>query len=182
MLDTYRRLEANGVIGRMQKVDKRGQPIIDPSGEIPGDLIVRPFAEFPKRIARSRMVTEEYKDKDGVLCQREVIKTIETIVNSKREELQLIAENPSDDIPISPLERERNELAQLNAEKDKALAAMEDRIGAMMAQMASLAAKIDGVPLAAPEAPPVRVHNGEVMLDESRPTGRGIEALALGKK
>jgi|HubBroStandDraft_1064217.scaffolds.fasta_scaffold24801_5 hypothetical protein len=174
MLDTYRRLEANGVIGRMMKVDRAGKPIIDPSGEVPGNMIVRPFQEFPKVIRRFKTVVDE---KTGKSTQR----VIETIVESKNEELRLLAENPDTfDTPLSPLERERNDLAQENAQQTKTIASLQIQMEAMMKQMGELAQKIDKgnaeqVALGVGRAP---VQRDGVLA----PSGRGIEAIALGKK
>src|SRR5579864_2547287 len=129
MLDTYKRLEQNGVIGRMMKVDARGNEIIDPAGDQQGQLITRPFKEFPKVIRRAK--------RDGGV--------VEIIVNSKSEELRLLAESPDqfDDVPRSPLEVERDALAQQNAEQSRALQAMEERMERMMGEVARLSQSVE---------------------------------------
>jgi len=171
MLDAYKKLEANGVIGRMMKVDARGHEIIDPSGEQAGTLVVRPFVEFPKVIRRAK--------RDGGV--------IETIVHSKKEELRLLAENPDEfnDIPRSPLERERDALAQENAALNKTLSTMEMRMEAMMAQVASLSSAVnkrnaEDAALGT-GAPPVTSHDNPPETPAAT-TGRGIEALATKGK
>lgn len=129
MLEAYRKLEALGVIGRMMKVDVNGKEIVDFKGDVPGNMIARPFQEFPKVVRRFR--------RDGTL--------VETIVNSKNEELRLIAESPDEvmGIPLSPLERERDELAQQNAAQGKALDAMQRQVAEMMEKMTKLSQALD---------------------------------------
>jgi hypothetical protein len=169
MLDTYKKLESLGVIGRMMKVDSAGHPIIDLKGEIPGTMVSRPFQEFPKVVRRWR--------RDGT--------KVETVVGSKSEEMRLLAESADEvtDIPLSPLERERNELARENAEQNKALAAMQEQMARMMADMARLTQAMDqknaeDAALGAGSTP-VRVGAGE--MGPANTSGKGIEALALGK-
>ena len=165
MLDTYKKLESLGVIGKMMKVDARGQPVIDPTGEQAGTLVARPFVEFPKWIKRYRA--------DGT--------SYDVLVQSKQDELRLIAENPDEamNVPLSPVERDGNELAQQVADRDKALSAMEQRMGEMMAQMAKLSQAID-----TRNAESAAIGGGREPLraDESAHRGRGIEALATAAK
>lgn len=129
MLLAYQRLEAHGAIGKMMKVDASGEVVYDPGGEKPGNLVPRPFQEYPKTIRRYTS--------DGA-C-------VENIVHSKSEELRLIAESPDVQlgIPLSPLERERNDLAQQVASYEKANGHLQAQIGALTEQMAALARKID---------------------------------------
>lgn len=127
MLDMYKSLQANGVIGPMMKVDSAGKMIVDVKGELPGQLVPRPFQEFPKVIRRTRA--------DGV--------TIEKIVNSKSEELKLIAEAPDEAEVRSPLERERDQLAQTVAEQDKALGQQQTMLQQMADNMAKLMAQVE---------------------------------------
>ena len=173
MLDTYKKLEANGVIGKMMKVDRSGREIIDPSGETPGNLVVRPFVEFPKVVRRFK----HELDASG----KPVTRTIETIAHSKSEELRILAENPDTmDIPLSPLERERDALAQENAAQTKTIGAMQEQMAAMMQQMAELAAKVDQG-----AAEKIALGKGETPQVHEAPApspGKGLEALALGKK
>ena len=168
MLEMYRKLEQNGVIGRMMKVDQRGNPIFDPTGEIAGTLVERPFQEFPKIIRRFK--------RDGT--------KLETLVQSKSEELRLLAENADDigDIPLSPLERERDELARVNAEQNKALGTMQAQMAEMMEKMAAMSQKLDQN-----NAERAALTGEEIGRsgDEPRaaaPSGKGIEALATGSK
>lgn len=129
MLDTYRKLEANGVIGKMMKVGVDGREVVDLTGEQAGTLVVRPFQEFPKVVRRV--------GRDG--------KVKEILVQSKSEELRLLAQNPDDfdDVPLSPLERERNELAQQNAEQNKTIMSMQTQMAAMMEQLAKLSQAVE---------------------------------------
>ena len=126
MLDLYKQLEANGVIGKMMKVGTDGKPIVDVRGEIPGQMVARVHTEYPKVVRRLRA--------DGVM--------VEKIVNSKSEELKLIAEAPDADQPLSPLERERDALARTVAEQDKALGRQDEMLGKMSEQMTALMAQV----------------------------------------
>jgi len=126
MLDLYKQLEANGVIGKMMKVGTDGKPIVDVRGEIPGQMVARVHTEYPKVVRRLRA--------DGVM--------VEKIVNSKSEELKLIAEAPDADQPLSPLERERDALARTVAEQDKALGRQNEMLGKMSEQLTALMAQV----------------------------------------
>jgi hypothetical protein len=160
MLEAYKRLEANGVTGKMMKVDAAGNIIIDIAGDKPGTLVPRPFSEFPKIVRRY--------SHDGT-------KVFENIAHSKNEELRILAENPDTTETVrSPLEVERDNLATQNAEQNKVIMTLQEQMEAMMKQMLDLAAKVDKtsaekVALGTDTSPPPSV-------------GKGLEALATGKK
>jgi hypothetical protein len=141
MLDTYKKLQANGVIGPLMKVGSDGKPIIDPSGEKPGQLVARPFAEYPKLLLRQR--------KDGT--------TFHVEVHSKGEELKVISENPDEELPRSPMERERDELAtDLTTEREmnKKLAQQLDNAMSRIEQLMTRMDKVEAPKSAeAPTAP-----------------------------
>ena len=125
MLDAYRKLQANGAIGPMMKVNAAGEQIFDPGGEQPGTLVVKPFKEYPKAVKR-------WKDAEGV--------TRELIAHSKAEELKIISERieefSGDD--RSPVEKERDVLAsEVSAQRDINLK-LEERLNALMAQVEQL--------------------------------------------
>jgi hypothetical protein len=173
MLDTYRKMEANGAIGKMMKLGPNGQPVYDPEGKIAGHLVTRPFQEYPKIIRRFQMSVDD--------AGKSVTRTIETVVNSKAEELVVLGEKIENviDMPLSPLERERDELAARNAEQGKTIESMQEQMTAMMAQMTALAQRVDRG-----NAEQVALH-GNAPKHEAAPspaTGKGLEALALGKK
>jgi uncharacterized coiled-coil protein SlyX len=140
MLDTYKTLTQNGVIGPMMKVGTDGKPIVDPTGQIPGNLVARPFQEFPKVVRRARA--------DGTILER--------TVGSKSEELRLIAEAPDEVTFQSPLEKERDELARTVAEQDKALSAQQAMLEKMASQMTNLMAQMEKLTGGVPnDLPPV---------------------------
>jgi hypothetical protein len=127
MLEAYKTLTLNGVIGPMMKVGTDGKPIIDPSGQLPGQLVARPFQEFPKVVRRVRA--------DGTILER--------TVGSKSEELKLIAEAPDELTFQSPLERERDDLARTVAEQEKALGTQQALLEKMAANMATMMAQME---------------------------------------
>lgn len=134
MLQAYQRMQANGAIGPMEKVDAAGNVIVDPAGEKQGTLRPRAFVEYPKAVRR-------YKD-DG---------SFETFVaHSKSEELKIIAERPSVDEPRSPLERERDELALRLSEQSQLNGSLLERLDAMARTLEELTqAKAGEKPVAA---------------------------------
>lgn len=131
MLEAYRRMEANGAIGRMMKVGNDGKtPIYDPGGEMPGTLVPRPFVEYPKAVRRVRVNPETGEE------------TIITLVAySKADELKIMSETAELDSPRSPLERERDSLAEDLATERKMNAKLAE-------QLANLAAKVDSMQMA----------------------------------
>jgi hypothetical protein len=165
MLDAYKRLEANGVIGKMMKVDARGHRIEgDAEGKVPGQLVMRPFEEFPKVVRRLKA--------DGT--------TSEIIVGSKSEELRVLAESPDEfgGAPLSPLERERDALAQQVAASEKANTQLENQLAEAMKQIATLAQKIDAVTTSR-----IALGAGSAGADRvDTRTGTGVGALSAGKK
>ena len=130
MLDAYRKLQANGAIGPMMKVGADGKPLWDPSGEQPGQLVVRPFQEYPKVVKR----WETTDPVSGLPVSHEII------AHSKAEELRIISERieefSGDD--RSPVEKERDELARTLSDQQKINGELEARLNALMAQVENL--------------------------------------------
>lgn len=123
MMLAYKRLEANGAIGQMMKVGSDGKPLFDPSGELPGTLVPRPREEYPKAVVRYRA--------DGT--------KLTLVAHSKSEELKMIAEEPEQgEAPRSPLERERDELAQKLADQSALNSKLEE-------QLRNLAASVEEI-------------------------------------
>jgi outer membrane murein-binding lipoprotein Lpp len=129
VLDTYRKLEAFGVIGRMMKVGQDGQPIIDPSGEKPGTLVQRPFAEYPKAVRRVRT--------DPITGEEKIITLV---AGSKAEELKIMSDTADLATPLSPLERERNQLAEDLATQQKMNGNLATQLENALARIEQLAA------------------------------------------
>jgi hypothetical protein len=146
MLDTYKRLQNNGVIGPMMKVDPQGKPVIDPGGEMPGTLVQRPFAEYPKAVRRVRLVPQE----DGSL--KEEIVTL--VAGSKSEELKIMSDTVEMDVPRSPLERERDELASELATQQQMNGKLATQLENTLARLSELTAKVDKLTTAAAPAEP----------------------------
>jgi hypothetical protein len=165
MLDTYRKLQANGAIGPMMKVGADGKPLWDPSGEQPGQLVVRPFQEYPK-------VVKRWKTNDPVsglpVCH-------EIIAHSKAEELRIISERIEEfsGDERSPVEKERDELARTLADQQKINGELEARLNALMAQVEQLVR-------AEPAHPPVQPHGGLASAPQAKPAG--LAGLSAEKK
>ena len=125
MLDAYKKLQANGAIGPMMKINAAGERLFDPSGEQPGTLVVRPFQEFPK-------VVKRWKDEAG--------NSHEIVAQSKSEELKIISERIEEfsGETRSPLERERDELATSLSDQQQINGKLEERLNALMAQVERL--------------------------------------------
>lgn len=125
MLDAYRKLQANGAIGPMMKVGVDGKEIFDPSGEQPGNLVVRPFQEYPKAVKR-------WKDEHG--------NSHEIIAHSKAEELKIISERIEEfsGETRSPLEKERDQLASEVSQQRDINLKLEERLNALIAQVEQL--------------------------------------------
>ncbi len=131
MLETYKNLQNRGVIGPMMKVGQDGKPIIDPSGDLPGQLVPRPFAEYPKAVRRVKTLA------DGT----EQIVTL--VAGSKAEELKIISDTVEADVPRSPLERERDELATELATQSKMNGQLATQLENALARIEQLASKVD---------------------------------------
>jgi hypothetical protein len=105
MLDVYKRMEADGKIGKFYK-------------DADGVLRAKPFQEFPK-IIRVKMP-------DGT--------TVERTVNSAREELaaQSFEAGVAD---TDPVVKERNELLEMVAERDAKAQAQDQQMAQMKAEL-----------------------------------------------
>ena len=164
MLDTYRKLQAQGVIGPMMKVGPDGKtPVYDPSGEAPGQLVQRPFAEYPKAVRRVKV------DAEG----NEQIITL--VAGSKSEELKIMSDTMDLEVPRSPLERERDQLAEDSSVQQKMNGQLAQQLEQTLAKLNALSTTVDKLASAqnAKPAPP----SG---FDAFKPGG--AEALALANK
>jgi len=125
MLGTYRNLQSNGVIGPMMKVGADGKEVYDPGGQAPGNLVVRPFQEYPK-------VVKRWRDEQG--------NSKELIAHSKSEELKIISERIEEfsGEQRSPLEIERDEMARTLSDQVGINSQLEARLNALMAQVEQL--------------------------------------------
>lgn len=108
MMDLYKKLEAEGKIGKFF-MDKDGQ------------LKARPFQEFPKTI--------RVKHPDGDVR--------ELIVNSAREELAAQTFETSA-AEVDPVVKERNELLEMVAERDAKAQVQEGKMAQMEREMAEM--------------------------------------------
>lgn len=172
MLQAYKNLEALGVIGRMMKVDQTGKEIYDPRGDQPGQLVARPFQEYPKVLRRMRTKV----DAEGKLHEL----VVEQLVNSKSEELKWLGENTDLTEARSPVEVERDVITEQLSVQMKINGELEKRLGEMMEKMERmLAAGASGAQASAkpsaPSAPPPNTVPGQTA--EQRAT-----AIAAGGK
>jgi len=176
MLDTYRKLQANGAIGSMMKVGPDGKtPIYDPGGEAPGQLIPRPFSEYPKAVRRIRV------DAEG----KEHIITL--VAHSKSEELKIMSDTAELDVPRSPLERERDQLAEDLSVQQKMNGQLAQQLEQTLAKLNALSTTVDK--LAANAKPASEPTPNVTPADKPAPLGglnafkpSGAEALALANK
>jgi len=167
MLDTYRKLQAHGVIGPMMKVGPDGKtPVYDPSGEAPGQLVQRPFAEYPKAVRRVKV------DAEG----NEQIITL--VAGSKSEELKIMSDTMDLEVPRSPLERERDQLAEDLSVQQKMNGQLAQQLEQTLAKLNALSTTVDKL-ASAQNAKSVSapVASG---FDAFKPGG--AEALALANK
>jgi len=167
MLDTYRKLQAHGVIGPMMKVGPDGKtPVYDPSGEAPGQLVPRPFAEYPKAVRRVKV------DAEG----KEHIITL--VAGSKSEELKIMSDTMDLEVPRSPLERERDQLAEDLATQQKMNGHLAEQLETTLAKLNELGTRMDK--LAASDAKPEAASKPASGLGAFKPSG--AEAAALANK
>lgn len=139
MLEAYKRMQANGAIGPMMKVGPDGKEIFDPMGEKAGTLVQRPPQEYPKLLRRL--------GPDG--------KVIHVEVFSKADELKRLSENPTEDAPRSPLERERDDLANDVVTERKMNQALATQLENALARIEQLTARMDKAEVPKAEAPSV---------------------------
>ena len=167
MLDTYRKLQAHGVIGPMMKVGPDGKtPVYDPSGEAPGQLVQRPFAEYPKAVRRVKVDAEGNEH------------VITLVAGSKSEELKIMSDTMDLEVPRSPLERERDQLAEDLSVQQKMNGQLAQQLEQTLAKLNALSTTVDKLASAqnaksASAQPP----SG---FDAFKPGG--AEALALANK
>jgi ABC-type transporter Mla subunit MlaD len=166
MLSAYQKLQANGVIGPMMKIGQDGKPVYDPGGDAPGNLVVRPFQEYPK-------VVKRWKDEAG--------NSHELIAHSKSEELKIISERIEEfsGDERSPVERERDELARGLADQQGINSQLEARLNALMAQVEQLTRVQEG-PAVSPPAKSAGPQQGLGSLGQQ--TGPAANALSAEKK
>ena len=133
MLDTYKNLEARGIIGKMMKVGQDGKTIVDGNDSVPGNLVPRPFNEFPKAVRRVKVL------EDGT----EQIITL--VAGSKSEELKIMSDTVELDAPRSPLERERDQLATDLADQQKMSGTLSKQLENALARIEQLAASVEKI-------------------------------------
>jgi hypothetical protein len=159
MLETYKNLQNRGVIGPLMKVGPDGKQIIDPGGDLPGQLVARPFAEYPKAVRRVRTLADGSEE------------VITLVAGSKAEELKILSDTVEMDVPRSPLERERDELATELAAQSKMNGQLATQLENALARIEQLAGKVDALSAApAAEAPKVE--------PAKQPATTGLGALA----
>jgi len=167
MLETYKQLSAKGIIGPTMKVGPDGKtPVVDPAGDQPGTMVMRPFQEFPKAVRRVRM------DAEG----KESIVTL--VAHSKSEELRIMQDTSEMDAPRSPLERERDQLAEdlsVQQKMNGQLAGQLENALARIEQLATQQAKFAEQIASTPQKP-------EGATGAQKPAAVGVEALALANK
>lgn len=145
MLEAYRRMQANGAIGPMMKVGTDGKTVIyDPAGEQPGTLVPRVLTEYPKAVRRVR------RHEDGT----EEIITL--VAHSRADELKIMSDTADLEQPLSPIEKERNQLAEDLATERKMSARLAE-------QLQNLAAKVDAMQAGQAKAAPAAPSAGERM-------------------
>ncbi len=170
MLDTYRKLQANGVIGPMMKVGPDGKtPVYDPSGEAPGQLVARPFAEYPKAVRRVKI------DAEG----KEHIITL--VAGSKSEELKIMSDTIDLEAPRSPLERERDQLAEDLATQQKMNGHLAEQLENTLAKLNELSTRMDKL-VAVPAAQPASVPSKPAASGFGAFRPSGAESAALANK
>lgn len=168
MLDTYRRLEAVGAIGRMMKVGSDGKtPIYDPSGEQPGTLVPRPFAEYPKMVRRVKIDAE---GKEHVLS---------FCAHSKSEELKIMSDTAELNVALSPLERERDDLAKELATSNAMNGKLASQLETALARLSELSNTVEKMQIAQTQASETAAKAEKVSKVVS---AAGVEALALANK
>ncbi len=160
MLGTYKNLTDRGVIGPLMKVGPDGKPVYDPGGDLPGTLVARPFAEYPKAVRRVRHLP------DG----SEQIVTL--VAGSKSEELKIMSDTVEMDVPRSPLERERDELATELATQSKMNGQLATQLENALARIEQLANKVEK--METPATTPVSAAANPAQ----SPATSGIAALA----
>ena len=163
MLGTYKNLQDRGVIGPLMKVGPDGKPVYDPGGDLPGTLVARPFSEYPKAVRRVRHLP------DGT----EQIVTL--VAGSKSEELKIMSDTVEMDVPRSPLERERDELATELATQSKMNGQLATQLENALARIEQLANKVDKMET---PATPAEAHGTPAVGGTST---KGIAALAEQK-
>jgi len=163
MLETYKNLQTRGVIGPMMKVGPDGKQIIDPSGDLPGQLVPRPFSEYPKAVRRVRTLADGTEE------------VVTLVANSKSEELRIMSDTVEMDVPRSPLERERDELATELATQSKMNGQLATQLENALARIEQLANAVAKMGPADPTA------NAPKVEQEKQPAASGIAALAEQK-
>jgi DNA-binding protein H-NS len=154
----------------MMKVGPDGRtPIYDPSGELPGTLVPRPFVEYPKAVRRVRL------REDG---SEEIITFV---AHSKSEELKIMSDTADLSTPLSPLEKERNELAEELATQQAVNGKLANQLEHTLAKLEELSntvAKLQVAPQAQATAEPAKTE-AKPASGSNKPTA---EALALANR
>jgi chromosome segregation ATPase len=166
MLDTYKRLQAHGAIGPMMKVGTDGKtPVYDPSGELPGTLVQRPFQEYPKAVRRIKVLDDGTEQ------------VLNFVAHSKSEELKIMSDTMDLSIPLSPLERERDQLAQDLSVQQQMNTKLAEQLENTLAKLNELSAKVEKLDVRANEKPAA----GATPVP-NKSAAPNAEALALANK
>lgn len=163
MLQAYKNMESLGIIGKMMKVAPDGKtPIVDPKGDQPGTLIVRPFQEYPKAVRRVKVDVETGEEK-----------VLTFVAGSKAEELRIMQDTTELDVQRSPLERERDTLAEDLNVQQKMNGQLASQLENALAKLNELSASVEK--LQATKQPA----GAELSAGQKKPAGGNAEALAL---
>lgn len=149
MLQAYRDMEAKGIIGKMMKVGPDGKPLYDPKGEMPGQLVPRPHVEYPKAVRRVKV------KEDG---SEEVLTFVAT---SKADELRIMSDTAELTVARSPLEKERDSLAEDLAAQQKMNGQLASQLESTLAKLEELSNKVAKMEVnAKPATQPTTQHKG----------------------
>jgi len=161
-------MQSLGVIGPMMKVGPDGKTeVIDPKGELPGTLVPRPFAEYPKAVRRVQVDKETGAEK-----------VLTFVAGSKSEELRIMSDTSELDVPRSPLERERDALAEDLSVTQKMNGQLATQLENALARIEQLANSVQKLEVATSK--PKMDHVPEKNAGSA--SASGVEALALLNK
>jgi len=168
MLEAYKRMQTLGIIGPMMKVGPDGKTeIVDPKGEMPGTLVQRPHQEYPKAVRRVKVDPATGEEK-----------VLTFVAGSKAEELRIMQDTTEMDAPRSPLERERDQLAEDLSTQQKMNSQLASQLENTLARLDELSRSVEK--LNAAKAPPTPAQ--EANLKQAAPKASNAEAMALSNK
>lgn len=173
MLETYRKLTHAGVIGPQMKVGPDGKtPLYDPGNELPGSLVARPFQEFPKAVRRVKVNAETGEEK-----------IITLVAHSKAEELRIMSDTAELDAVRSPLERERDQLAEDLATQQKMGGQLASQLENALARLNEQQEQINKLLAAGGAATgSTKAEGVKPTVTTAKPVTSNAEAMALANK